>query len=253
MVQQRSPRTRQHGLQRRIPGKHVVKIKQSPRIDVTIGAHMDVVESAIPVAKQARSELSTAKLLDAASELISESGYERMTLVAIGERAGYSHGLVTRRFGSKEGLLWALVEKMVVTWNLESLTPTQGKTAAEALHLVVDELRGSVEHSSGRMKTLYALTFEALTPIPELRERMRELHRDMRQYVRGVVADGIAAGSVSASVDPRVVAELFIGALRGVAYQWLLDPEEIDIDSALVNVDVLIDALLPPTPPPLAR
>ena len=70
-------------------------------------------EPVLPTPKQARSEVSTGKLLDAAAELISEGGYERMTLAAIGKRAGYSHGLVTARFGSKEGLLWALVDRMV--------------------------------------------------------------------------------------------------------------------------------------------
>ena len=51
---------------------------------------------------QERSDLSTARLLDAAAELIEEGGYEAMTVAAVGERAGYSRGLVTARFGSKE-------------------------------------------------------------------------------------------------------------------------------------------------------
>jgi len=47
-------------------------------------------------------------LLDAAADLIAEGGYEAMTLAAVGERAGYSRGLVTARFGSKDQLLEAL-------------------------------------------------------------------------------------------------------------------------------------------------
>ena len=52
-----------------------------------------------------RSERSTRALLDAAGEVIAEVGYGNMTLAAVGERAGYSRGLVTARFGSKEKLL----------------------------------------------------------------------------------------------------------------------------------------------------
>ena len=44
-------------------------------------------------------------LIDAAIELIAERGYDRSTLAAIGEQAGYSRGLVTQRSGNKENLL----------------------------------------------------------------------------------------------------------------------------------------------------
>src|SRR3978361_2083635 len=67
-----------------------------------------------PVVKQARAELSTTRLLEAAAELIRDRGYEGTTLAAIGERAGYSHGLATRRFGSKEGLLGVLLDRLVM-------------------------------------------------------------------------------------------------------------------------------------------
>jgi AcrR family transcriptional regulator len=43
--------------------------------------------------------VSTRRLIQAAAELLTERGYERTTLAAIGERAGYSAGLVTGRFG----------------------------------------------------------------------------------------------------------------------------------------------------------
>ena len=43
-------------------------------------------------------------MIDAAIELILEFGPEKTTLAAIGERAGYSRGLATYRFGSKAGL-----------------------------------------------------------------------------------------------------------------------------------------------------
>ena len=98
-------------------------------------------EPVLPIPKQARSEVSTGKLLDAAAELISEGGYERMTMAAIGQRAGYSHGLVTARFGSKEGLLWALVDRMVNEWRAELLAPAiVDQSGPAALHTMLDEL-----------------------------------------------------------------------------------------------------------------
>ena len=46
--------------------------------------------------KQAeRVERSTKALLDAAAEIIVEPGYEALSIGAVGERSGYSRGLVT--------------------------------------------------------------------------------------------------------------------------------------------------------------
>src|ERR1700730_15554913 len=59
---------------------------------------------------------STRKMLQAAGDLIVEVGYHKMTLAAIGERAGYSRGLATMRFGSKKGLLQRLVESSMTDW-----------------------------------------------------------------------------------------------------------------------------------------
>jgi AcrR family transcriptional regulator len=201
---------------------------------------------AMPVTKQARSELSTARLLDAAGELITERGYERMTLAAIGKHAGYSHGLVTRRFGSKEGLLWALVERMVVDWKNDFLLPAVGDAGGiDALRIHIEALRGSWRHSPQHMRALYSLMFEALLPVPILRERMTDLHKTIRLDIQEAVQRGIDRGSVDPSVDSAMVARLFVSALRGSVYQWLLDPEYVDIDVATSELHVLAERLLP--------
>ncbi|WP_327098889.1 TetR/AcrR family transcriptional regulator [Nocardia vinacea] len=204
------------------------------------------VDRNLPTPKQARSELSTSRLLDAAADLIAEGGYERMTLAAIGVRAGYSPGLVTARFGSKEGLLWALVERMVVDWQGRSLREViGGTTGAVAIRAMLAELKSSWLRSPNRMRALYILMFEALLPVPLLQQRMLELHRDLRTSVRGVIESGMAEGTVGSDVDAEAVARLVVGGLRGAAYQAMLDPEDVAVDRALDDLGLLIDALLP--------
>ncbi|MFI6777942.1 TetR/AcrR family transcriptional regulator [Nocardia sp. NPDC050412] len=204
------------------------------------------VDRNLPTPKQARSELSTSRLLDAAADLIAEGGYERMTLAAIGVRAGYSPGLVTARFGSKEGLLWALVERMVVDWQGRSLREViGGTTGAVAIRAMLAELKSSWLRSPNRMRALYILMFEALLPVPLLQQRMLELHRDLRTSVRGVIESGMAEGTVGSDVDAQAVARLVVGGLRGAAYQAMLDPEDVAVDRALDDLGLLVDALLP--------
>lgn len=200
----------------------------------------------MPETKQERSALSTSKLLDAAADLIAERGYERMTLAAIGERAGYTHGLVTARFGSKEGLLWALIERMVVGWQHEQVIQKLADAGgAQAVHGVLAEMRKSWRSKPKHMKALYVLMFEALLPIPMLNERMRDLHRTLRADVEKAINRGIEEGTVAPDVDAPATARLIVGALRGVTYQAMLDPREVPIARALSDMDQLVDALLP--------
>lgn len=199
----------------------------------------------LPEPKQERSALSTGRLLDAAADLIAEGGYERMTLAAIGERAGYSHGLVSARFGSKEGLLWALVQRMVEAWPAGTSGSGIDGTGADGLHAVIAGIRRSFRREPKHMRALYSLMFEALLPIPLLNERMRGLHRELRAGVADMVSAGIEAGTVAPDVDPQRVSRLVVGAMRGALYQATLDPRGVPLSRALDDVDFLIDTLLP--------
>jgi len=58
-----------------------------------------------------RTAISDRAMLDAAIDLILEHGTDKTTLAAIGEKAGYSRGLATYRFGSKAGWVGSITCK----------------------------------------------------------------------------------------------------------------------------------------------
>jgi AcrR family transcriptional regulator len=184
--------------------------------------------------KAARARLSTNRLLRASAELIAERGYDRTTLAAIGARAGYSHGLVTRRFGSKDGLLEALLHKMISEWHEREVAPLLATSSgAASLHLIVDGIRTSAGRDAPALRALYTLMFEGLKPAPRgLHQRIQAVHRNQRALLAETVARGIADGSIAAGADPEATALLIASALRGAAYQWLLD-DDFDFNRAL--------------------
>ncbi len=197
--------------------------------------------------KQARSELSTKRLLQAAAELIGKVGYERATLAEIGKKAGYSHGLVTRRFGSKESLLYALLDQMVVKWAAnEMMTEVSGHSGGESVVAIVDAIRASLNRSPREVRALYALMFEALKPIPTLNHTIASLHAGLRGEVEKHLARGIEDGSVRPDVDPQMMAGLVVAALRGCTYQWLLDSKNFDLDASLEALSEQVPNLIGP-------
>lgn len=198
-----------------------------------------------PATKQARSALSTRKLLDAAAELIAEVGLTNTTLAMIGERAGYSHGLVTRRFGSKEGLLLALVERMTIGWFETYVNPSIDEAdGLEGLRIRVSTIEEGWSISTRRMRALYSLMFEAaIQPLPSLTEQIQQLNRIALQSTAEAATRGIQDGSIRADVDPQVVARQLTAMLRGVAYLVMTLPEEVQVADAFADIRSYVDSL----------
>jgi AcrR family transcriptional regulator len=204
-----------------------------------------------PNRQQERSRRSTNLLLDAAGQLIVEGGYERMTLAAVGERAGYSRGLVTARFGSKDRLLKALVERIVDGWSHRNVLPrTVGKSGLEGVLILLDAIRAQAERDPRMLRVLYALMFEALGPNPDLRRHFVEFHRSMRADLVRILRRGQKDGSVRMDLVATDEAVLIVAVLRGIAYQWALDSDGFDPVAALANFVAATDMRLRAMPAP---
>jgi AcrR family transcriptional regulator len=183
---------------------------------------------------QVRSERSTRLLLRAAGELVAEGGYQSMTLATVGERVGYSRSLATARFGSKSKLLEALVDEIVVRWDVETVEPEiHDLDGLAALRVLLTEIKNSYEKHPRSLGVLYALIFEAVGPVPELRERFIALNRNLRSRIATFIEHGMQDGSIAGGIDPEMQAAVIVAQLRGVGYLWKLDPDGIDSGAVL--------------------
>jgi AcrR family transcriptional regulator len=173
-------------------------------------------------------------LIEAAGDLIAESGYASVTLALVGERAGYSRSLATGRFGSKGKLIDALVDHIVNRWNIATVLPkTEGKTGLESLTVLLTAIRNQYRQDQRLLRVLYALMFEALGPAEELKAVFLEFNRAARAEIVTTIQRGLDDGSVAADANPLVEAQFIVSTLRGVGYQWRLDPDEFDPVSTL--------------------
>jgi hypothetical protein len=74
--------------------------------------------------------------------------------------------------------------------------------------------------------------FEAMGPIPELVTEFRDLHVRFRSDIERILRAGMEAGTVRRDIDPEAQAALLMGTLRGLAFQWLLDPDGFPLAAA---------------------
>jgi AcrR family transcriptional regulator len=185
-------------------------------------------------ASQARAQFSTQKLMRAASELIAQNGYDRTSLAAIGKRAGYSHGIVSRRFGTKDALLLALMQVMMGEFYEHEIAPVAGSmNGIEEICLVLSKIRGRVKRDPAGMRAMYALMLEAPTGLSELvRRRLQELHNDQFHQLERAILRGIEGGAIRPDIQSKDVARIVMSVHRGAMYQWLLDAD-FDFDGTL--------------------
>src|SRR4030088_2002423 len=90
--------------------------------------------------QEERTARSDQLMIQAAIALLIERGVQGTTLAAIGERAGYSRGLVTHRFGSKAGLLAHVHDTVASHWIERVQSRVGGAVGVGALQRVVDAL-----------------------------------------------------------------------------------------------------------------
>lgn len=188
----------------------------------------------VPVAKQRmtqaeRTALSDARMLEAAKELIVEHGTHNTTLREVGERAGYSRGLASNRFGSKEGLFDQLVRDFNRRWASELRGGVGSSTGLPAFCAALDAVEYFLLNRSHEMKALYILWFESMSSHDEIRKRLARNHTAYRRDAEKWVREGIREGTISDTIDPQCFAIEFASLIFGLIYQWLVDPDKIDV------------------------
>lgn len=190
-----------------------------------------------PPTQAARRAQSERRLLDAATQLIAEQGFSKTTLAQIGEKAGYSRGLVNERFGSKGELVRVLADEFQQYFAHDQLEPALvGKHGLEALLVTVDTYLDSVVSSEHLGRAYYELLGESIGLVPEIHGTFVEADRAMRAGVERTIRSAVHAGEIPKDVDAPAFAVFIVGLLRGIVLQWLLAPSGFDLTAVRVEI-----------------
>jgi len=182
--------------------------------------------------QQERRDQAEAALLGAAAELVVEQGVRSLTLARVGERAGYSRGIVTHHFGSKQ----ALVERLARATQA-GFVPGLGDVphGLDRLLRLIDGYLGELAGIGAFNQAFLLLWAEAATQ-PDLAQIFRERDGAFRADLRDDIEAGIADGLIDPGLRPDDVAIAIVGQLRGIALQRLLDPRCVDVEQARRSV-----------------
>ena len=179
-----------------------------------------------------RSAISDRAMIDAAIALVLEFGTEKTTLAAIGEKAGYSRGLATYRFGSKAGLFDEVCKSISRRW-LDYLKEDVGSLIGiDAMCTALDSFFRFVSEHPRDANVLQILYCGAGSPTSEYQQTSVGIHRRQQDDVVKWIRAGIEDGSIRPDINPDSVATQYIAYITGMAYLSLIDACNADIRTA---------------------
>jgi AcrR family transcriptional regulator len=166
-----------------------------------------------------RREETERKVIGAATALIAQHGSRTLTLAAVGEAAGYSRGIVSHHFGSRENLLRAVMR------DAQSFTlPELRGSAADWLADTVRAYLKNVTSRGPAARAFLQMWGEAIGADPVLMPLYADHDAGFRRLLADKVREGIRDGSVRADADPEAMAVFLVGLLRGIALQLISTP-----------------------------
>jgi AcrR family transcriptional regulator len=180
------------------------------------------------------------RLLEAARRLLARSGYNSLSVEAIGREAGENKALIRYYFGSKNGLIVALVDWLIseTLWNARrrhsgmSDKESPSRVAIETSEALLDD------------PPSYILFFDLLPRVlenPSMTKQFAELYRAYRdQNVRTLWA----GPSDDTPAVLRDIAALTVAIADGLAVQILAEPGSVDVHRALETWRSFIDHVL---------
>lgn len=183
------------------------------------------------------------KIIEAAVELINEKGYKGATTREIAKRAEVNEVTLFRHFGSKKGIVEAVIDKYSymdllqdriakqITWDLE-----------KDLKMFVREAQILLNHK----KTLILLTLKEAGEFPELDELVTFIPQIYKEILVDYFEKMIQTGKMRNS-DISVIAENFIFINFGYfLMKTRINPvEEMSIEDFVErNINIFIQSLL---------
>jgi len=200
-----------------------------------------------PRTQAERSALSDQRIAKAAIGLIAKHGYSKTSLAQIGAKAGYTAGLVSHRFGSKQQLLRVLVGRISGRFWADQLRPVvETRRGLDAICASVDVYMQELAVREEHIRALYVLMGEALGPVAEVRPIFADLDDGFRAAVQEWLSQGIAAREIRADVEVVATAALVVASLRGAAMQWLMVPGCFDLESVRTTLKAMLCRSLAP-------
>jgi AcrR family transcriptional regulator len=187
----------------------------------------------MPPRRYRTSRVSRERILEAATELFAQQGYAGTGVDQLAARSGIAKTAIYYHFGNKAGLLAATLERAASTW-IEGIyqAARQAGDWPARLDRALAGMRSMLEEKPWIFKLMQILALE----VAEEKQDIREILQSILHQAREAIVAGLNDALGVEVPDAEGVARVILGALDGIAMTHQIDPENISLDDAFLEL-----------------
>jgi len=191
---------------------------------------------------EARKAETRARLLEAAAALLAERGVDGLSVDTVAAEAGRTSGAVYAHFGSKQGMLLALLDEWrhsllaVVAAEFERTAQLTDRLRAVARDVVVQP-----NEDTRRLMALERELWRMAGRDRQVARAMRVRAADAQERMARGFAAWKQAGLLDEAADPATMAVAFRAMVVGLEMAQRIDPV-LDVDQAAAALGLVVGA-----------
>jgi AcrR family transcriptional regulator len=197
---------------------------QQIRCGEAVSSMIDKLAAPVRRTQAERRDESERGVLQAAIAVVANKGVGAVTFDAVGRQGGFSRGLATQRFGSKQGLIVATIDHLRQRQeDLHRENRIDDLPGLDAVLAYVDlYLRDLSTNEEGR--AYFMLLSSAVADASELRIVFAAAHTQVERRLEAWVLRGQSEGAIRREIDADAAALMIGSLLFGLSMQMLIDP-----------------------------
>jgi TetR/AcrR family transcriptional regulator, acrAB operon repressor len=186
------------------------------------------------------------RILDTAEHVFFEKGVSRTSLTDIAEAAGVTRGAIYWHFRNKADLFEAMFARIKMPFEElieQTIDVNEPDPLARIRALLMLVFEGAATDAR-RARVLDILYFkcEFTEEMGVVLSRHTDAMRDARDKMAAGLRNAMAKGQLPAELDARQAAIMLHGFLNGMLADWLLSPDQIDLQTkAGAYIDAIFD------------
>lgn len=162
------------------------------------------------------------QLIAGAVDVFAQHGYAGGSVRAIADQAGVSHATLIQHFGSKEGLLTAVLEE----WDRRTVHDDLADVNGLDYFRRLPEVMAAHQRHPGLLQLFTTIAAEATSPAHPAHSFIQSRYDANLATLARHLRHAADVGDVAPLTDAQIQVEvrLVTAALDGIGLQWLLDP-----------------------------
>lgn len=176
-------------------------------------------------------------ILGTATELFSQRGYSGVGVDDVAARAGIAKTAIYYHFGSKEGLLAAVLDRSATAW-IEGIRAAaqQAGDPLQRLDRALAGMRELLEEKPWLGRLLHLLALEVADDKPEVRAALEGIVRKARDALAAGMRDAVGL----AAADADAVAGTMLALYHGIAFGQHIAPGLLPLDAAFAELHRIV-------------